>query len=202
MAEVLGRVGMIMENRQRKISPAMYVILGLIISALLGLVENRLLLDKPLQYRENMLWKYTILFYAITMTFVFWVFFVKTYVPIFINLIKFMSINIFLSFPYFVALILTETISIKAVLTILPAQAMFLAVVFIWHVATEIDPELKKNTAKITIKSLIIGAVFFFLAGFLLLPELIGLSIGGFAILCYNLLILRQAQKKCHDVRW
>ncbi len=197
------KVGMLMKDNNKKLSPLFYALIGLIISALLGMVVSHLLLGKPQQYRENMLWKYTILLYALTMFYLYWLYFLENYLPLLTNLLKWIVGNLFLSLPYFIALVLTGTVSINAILTILPAQTTFLAAAFIWHVASEIDPELDQNTTKIWIKAFFIGAIPIAVTGFLLLPNLIVLFSGGLAILSYILLLFIRAKKnpKCSPER-
>lgn len=196
MEGVLIMGGIIMKDSNIKIPPVVLFIIMLIISALLGMAEYQLLVGKPEQYRENMLWKYTILFYALTMAFAFWVYFSKKYLPILLNMLIFVGVNLILSIPYFFILTYTGTVTINAILIILPSQIVFISGVFIWHVATEFDPDLEKSTRKIMFKGFIIGIIAFFIMGLSGLPDLMALFLASLAPFAYFLLLLIRAKKK------
>lgn len=183
------------KDNKRKISPLLFILIGLIISALLGIFESQLLLGKPQQYRENMFWKYTVLFYFLTIIYTLWFYFSENYLPILINLLKFIGVTILLSLPYFTVLALTGVVSTKIVLTILPAQVVFLAGVFIWHVATETDPDLEKDTTKITLKGGLLVIITVFTTGLFGLSDLMVLFLGSLSVLGYSLLLLQRAKK-------
>ena len=189
-------VGAHMMNKKRKISPVCFILIGLAFSALAGMIEWQLFLDKPIKYREMMLWKYTIIFYVLIMVYSFYYYFLEEYLPILLNLIKWVGLNFLLSIPYFVIIILTGTVSLNAVLEIMPAQILFLATIFIYHVATEFDQELYNKTTKITIKSILLAFIVSFSAVFLRLPKVISFTLGALTLLGYSLLLLRRAKKK------
>ena len=168
---------------------------GLIASVLLGIIETQLLLDKPQLYRENMIWKYTLLFYALTMIYTLWIYFFKNYIPIISNMFKFLGLNLLLSLPYYAVLVLMQAISIIKILANLPALMVLLATAFIWHVANEIDPELEKRTNKIMLVGFFIGAIAFFTTGFLGLTDSLALFLGSLIPFGYTLIFLIRVKK-------
>ncbi|HBT17627.1 MAG TPA: hypothetical protein DEB05_11820 [Firmicutes bacterium] len=182
-------------NKKRKISPVCFILIGLAFSALAGMIEWQLFLDKPIKYREMMLWKYTVILYVFIMFYSFY-YFLEEYLPVLLNLIKWVGLNFFLSIPYYIIIVLTGTVLMNDVLSILPAQMLFLATIFIYHVATEFDPQLYNKTTKIMIKGIFLIFIVFFIAGFLRIPKAISLTLGTLTILGYNLLLLRRAKKK------
>lgn len=184
-----------MNDNKRKLSPLFFVLIGLIVSSLLGIAESQLLLDKTQQYRDNMLWKFTVVLYIFTITYTFWFYFSKKYIPFLLNMIKFIVVNLLLSLPYFLALLFWGIVSINAILTILPAQIIFLATGFTWNVANEIDPELSQNITKIGLKGLLIGIVAVFSIGLLDLPDSIVLALSSLILFGYSLLLLKRARK-------
>ncbi len=188
-------VGAHMMNKKRKISPVCFILIGLAFSALAGMIEWQLFLDKPIKYREMMLWKYTIILYGFIMVYSFY-YFSEEYLPIFLNLIKWVGLNFFLSIPYYIIIVLTGTVLMNDVLSILPAQILFLATIFIYHVATEFDPELHDKTTKFMIKGILLTSIVSFSAGFLRIPKVIGLTLSTLTALGYTLLLLRRAKKK------
>ena len=188
-------VGAHMMNKKRKISPVYFILIGLAFSALAGMIEWQLFLDKPIKYREMMLWKYTVILYVFIMFYSFY-YFLEEYLPVLLNLIKWVGLNFFLSIPYYIIIVLTGTVLMNDVLSILPAQMLFLATIFIYHVATEFDQELYNKTTKIMIKGIFLIFIVFFIAGFLRIPKAISLTLGTLTILGYNLLLLRRAKKK------
>ena len=188
-------VGAHMMNKKRKISPVCFILIGLAFSALAGMIEWQLFLDKPIKYREMMLWKYTVILYVFIMFYSFY-YFLEEYLPVLLNLIKWVGLNFFLSIPYYIIIVLTGTVLMNDVLSILPAQMLFLATIFIYHVATEFDPQLYNKTTKIMIKGIFLIFIVFFIAGFLRIPKAISLTLGTLTILGYNLLLLRRAKKK------
>ena len=122
-------------------------------------------------------------------------YFSENYLPILINLLKFIGVTILLSLPYFTVLALTGVVSTKIVLTILPAQVVFLAGFFIWHVATETDPDLEKDTTKITLKGGLLVIITVFTTGLFGLSDLMVLFLGSLSVLGYSLLLLQRAKK-------
>lgn len=186
---------MIMEDNNRKRYLILYILIGVIFSTLLGMLESQLLLGKSLPYRENMLWKYTVLFYCLTGAYTLWLYFFKNHFPILLNLIKFVGGNFLLSLPYFTVLILTRVVSINAILIILPSQIIFLAGAFIWFIAREIDQELGENSTKIWLKILPVLVVVLAITVYFHIPETIVLSLVALTMLIYSLLLLRQAKK-------
>lgn len=76
------------------------MLLGLLVSAVLGAVESQLLLHKTAQYKENMYWKYMIVFFVIAMGYVIWVYGSESYQPILPNTAKFIARVMLLSIPY------------------------------------------------------------------------------------------------------
>ncbi|RPF46829.1 hypothetical protein EDD75_1089 [Thermodesulfitimonas autotrophica] len=184
-----------MKDKKRRFLPPIYMVAGLAIAALFGVVISQHLLGKPQRYREHMLWKYSVLFNSFVLYYVFRIYHLGNYTPILVNLPKCVGRAVLLAMPFYVALVLTRAVSINAVLTILPAQLIFLVTVFIWFVATEIDPELEKFTVKITVKGfLLVAIVTFIFSGNL--PDSVTLSLSSLAALTYSLSLLSRAKKK------
>ncbi len=192
-----GKVRMIMEgNKRKKVTLLSHVLIGLIISFILGIAESQILLDKPLGYRENMFWKYTILLYCITGAYTVWLFFFKKYLPILINTLKFLANNLILSSPYFLILIITTTVSIDMVLKILPAQIILLAGGFIWFISWRIDPDVGEYSPKILLKGVPVLIIVIAIAVFNNISEAVILFLASLIILGESLLLLRQARKR------
>lgn len=190
-----------MEEKTRKLSPSLYILIGLIASAILGIVVSQLLLGESQAFRENRLWKYTVLFYLLTMAYAIINFFSEHYFPLLMNVFKFVGVNFLLSLPYSAVLILVGDFSINILLTYLPAQLIFLAGSYIWYVACEIDPDLDNHSFKIWAKmklSMIIVMIIILIISINLveLPEVICLALLSLSGLVYSLFLLEKAQKK------
>ncbi|HAG10831.1 MAG TPA: hypothetical protein DCK76_05500 [Desulfotomaculum sp.] len=125
-------------------SKSLLILIALIFSTLAGLVVSNLLLGKPMPYRDNMFWKYTVFLNASLLVFTI-CFYIDKVLPIIPNLIKFVSLIFFMSIPYFIILVILKPLPISYILEIVPAQIILLAAGFIWHVATEIDKDLEKK---------------------------------------------------------
>jgi len=184
-----------MKDNKRKLSPLLFVLIGLVISALLGMLASQLLLDESPLYLEKRYWRYTALFYFLTMMYTFWIYGTEKYLPVVINLLKFLGVNILLSLPYFTTLVLTGAVPLNIVLTMLPAQVISLAALFIWHVACELDPELEQSANKIWLKAILMGAIAMFTTVFFDLPDIIDMPLFALTMLVYMLLILSRAKK-------
>lgn len=174
-----------MTNSKMKLSPPVFFLIGMFVSVLLGGAESQLLLNKSLQYRETMLWKYTILFYCLTMAYVFWYYETK---PDLRNIYLWVLRNLFLSLPYFIMLVLTKTFSIISILTVIPAQIFFLATTFVYHVIGENNPDLK--TTKLLITGFIIGIGVASITASLDMPQVICLFFACVSVFIYFMLAL------------
>lgn len=178
-----------MTDYKRKIPFIGYFLIGLALSALFGIADSQILLTKAQQYRENMLWKTCILLYLLTMGYTFWLYFSESYLPVFVNLLKFLATNFLLTLPFFTILMLTETASLKKLLTFLPAQIIFLATIFIFYVVHEINPERVDELKHMTIVVAIISGIAVLLLGGWL-PDILVLSLAGLIPFSYVLLLL------------
>lgn len=194
-----------MEEKTRKLSPSLYILIGLITSAILGIVVTQLLLGESQAFRENRLCKYTVLFYLLTMAYTSINFFSEHCLPLLLNVFKFVGVNFLLSLPYSAILILVGDFSINILLTYLPAQLIFLAVVYFWHVACEIDPDLENHSCKIWAKMIPIIVVVMIIniiisINFGELPDVICLALYSFAGLVYSLFLLKKAKEKARKL--
>ncbi len=191
-----------MVDNKRKLSLLSFILIGLVASALFGMAVSYLLLGKPQAYRENRLWKFTVLFYFFTILYIYWNSYLTKYLPILLNLFKFIGLNLILLLPYSSVLIIVGNFSIGNILTYLPSHIIFLSAFFIWYVASEIEPELVKNsfkiwgvkkTAPVIILYLIITIIIEI--KFFEIPEVIWLSLLTILGLMYSLLLLKRALK-------
>lgn len=185
-----------MEDNNRKLSPFWFVIIGLIVSALIGLAISYSFIGHSQKYIDRWLWKYTVLFYCLTGTYNFWFYFYKNNLPVFIYSLKFILINLLFSLPYYMSLILTEVVTINSILTILPAMIIYLVGGFIWIIAFIIDPDVEEYSYKIIKQFFPILIIVMFLGGVCNLPEIIALFLGSLVILCQSLFLLKKAKEK------
>lgn len=174
-----------MTNSKMTLSPPFFYIIGMFVSALSGGAESQLLLNKTLLYRESIIWKYTLIFYCLTMVYVFWYYETK---PDLRNIYVWVLRNVFLSLPYFIVLVLTKTYSIISILTIMPAQMFFLAFIFLSHVIGENNPDLKMTSLWIT--SFVIVILVTTIAAILNMPRILYLLLGSMSPFIYFLLVL------------
>lgn len=184
------------DSERKKLKLLLYMFIGLIISLILGVVEFQLLLDKSTQYRENMLWKYTIFLYCLTGTYTVWLYFFRNYLPVLNNLMKFIVTNFVLSLPYFSVLIITKTVSRDIVLMYLPALIILLAGGFIWFISFRIDPDVGEYSPKIILKGTLIIIIVITIAVFNDISEGAILFLASIIMLGESLLLLRQVRKK------
>lgn len=194
LARVLGKDGMPMKDNKRKLSPILYILIGLIISALLGMSVSLLLLGKPLPYIRNMFWKYTIIFYFVTGVYTFWLYFLKNYIPIVQNMFKFVLWNFLLSLPYFLSLVFSGAVSINIILIFLPAQIILLAGGFIWYVSYLINPKIEKYSKTISVKFFLFAIVVIFISIYFNLSESIALSLSALIMLGSSLFLLKRSK--------
>lgn len=190
-----------MKDDMKTFSPLFYLLVGMIISALIGMAISQLLLGRTEQYREHMLWKYTLLFYLLAFVYISWIYNTEKYLPILTNLLKFVVRMIVLAFPFFAALLFTEAVSMYAILVILPAQLIFLPSVFIFHVSCELNPELEKSIYQFSfiVRVLLPIVIVIFVSSLLGLPYPIVLSLGSLVLLIHSLLSLNQAIRKLRE---
>ncbi len=185
---------------KKKLSPILLCLLGLVVSAMLGMLLS--LSVKPEHLSIVTLGKITIVYLDIfTMAYAFYS--INTHNPVFITFLKYLGLNIFFSVPYFTVLIINGTSSLKDVLIILPTQIILVAIVFVWYVAYQFDPELRKSRYAIITKAFFIVIVTTFIATFInlsifttLSESTIPVSFGGLSVLVYFLLLLYRANKK------
>lgn len=181
-------------DNERKISPLSFILVGLLVSAMLGITLSQLYIDKPISYRESILMKQTIIIFSAATIYALVSGFIS-YFPVKANLFKALAISVILSTPYFAALVLTNAVPIYAVLSILPAQMMLVAVIFIWLAADEIYPEIGKHK----IKHLLIIVVLAFVAMFITpsnMPDIVARPLSLLGGLFYLLWLLIRGKRE------
>lgn len=170
------------------------ILLGIAGSFLMGIVLSQLFSNKTLPVKENMYWKFIAIYYVIVISYLTRFFGTKNYMPILPSLVKFMTLTMFFSLPYTACLVFLGGVPISTVFSYLPAQLIVLALVFIWHVTTEIDPAIITDT-KVWIKGAVIVGISSFMLPALELPFYVGFSLAILPLFCYTLLLLRRAIK-------
>lgn len=192
LAKVLRVVGLPMEDKKR-VSPALFLVIGIVLSALLGLLVSQWLVTKPEQYRDTWYWKYSVLFCLPAMGFLFWQVSSKQLFPLLPNIFRFTVQGILLLMSFMIVLALGTGFTLAITVGMFPALAIFFPAVYIWHVATEVDSELDQKNSKIWMQGLVLVGITVFLAAVFELSEPVALFLGSSVWFGYCYFLLKRA---------
>jgi hypothetical protein len=193
---------------KKQMKPLLYIT-AVIISAILGVVFSHSLLSKSISEPENLLWKYSIIVFVLSMIFIYWINeegiddnkILESYYRIFLDMVKFLFISLFLLLPYFTVMIYRNAVSFRNVTNIFPGFIFIIASLYIWTYLTNIFPEIRNDTTKILLKGLLIIVIFTVALPFFGLSLSITIFIGSVAYFIYFLHLLKQVREKILESR-
>ncbi|HHW43537.1 MAG TPA: hypothetical protein GXX25_06965 [Desulfotomaculum sp.] len=172
-------------DKKRKISPVIVLVLGVVLSALLGLIVSQWLIIKPEQYRDVWYWRYNVLFIFALGTIMLLLEINDRYLPAWPYLCSFTLRGVILAVPFMVVSALCADVAIFVAVGMFPALLLSLPILFIARIDYEIDHEFSYGEPRFWIIGFLLMAMVILSAGFIGLFEPIVLLLGIAVVFIY-----------------
>lgn len=168
---------------------------GLVGSSVIGLLESQIITT------DRGYWKAMIFLFLIMIGYTAWGGRLEKYSPLIPNMMRFIITVVVLLIPYTLVIAKYSDVPIQAIIDMTPAQIIFLAVMYIWFSATELDPDLDERANLVLFKGSLLSLVILIVLGInfnIFDSDMLGLSTLALLHLMYVIYIFLKAKKKAN----